>query len=157
MDRSELRLSDSKTGARIVHLLGDRMIAVLRGIRCIEDSPWVIPSFRRGTHPAFLHGRWRLMPERAGIGNLRIHNLRHSFPSGGLLVGEGLPMIGRLLGHNKVQTTAHHVHFADDPVKSVVNRIASGIAEVAGLGAWPAEHPVLGWSLAPRVALADSR
>ena len=131
LDRGELRLPDSKTGARIVHL-GDPAIAVLRGMQRSEDCPWVLPGLKRGTHLAFLHGPWRLILERAGIGNLRIQDLRHSFASGGLLVGEGLPMIGKLLGHNKVQTTARYAHLANDPVKSAANRIASRIAEVAG-------------------------
>ncbi len=131
LDRGELRLPDSKTGARIVHL-GDPAIEVLRGIQRREDRPWVIPGLKRGAHLAFLHGPWRLILERAGIKNLRIHDLRHSFASGGLLVGEGLPMIGKLLGHNKVQTTARYAHLANDPVKSAANRIARRIAEVAG-------------------------
>ena len=109
LDRGELRLPDSKTGARIVHL-GDPAIEVLRGIPRREDRRWVIPGLKRGTHLAFLHGPWRLILERAGIKNLRIHDLRHSFASGGLLVGEGLPMIGKLLGHNRVQTTARYAH-----------------------------------------------
>ena len=75
----------------------------LRGIQHREDRPWVIPGLKRGAHLAFLHGPWRLILERAGIGNQRIHDLRHSFASGGLLVGEGAPMIGKLLGHNRVQ------------------------------------------------------
>ena len=54
------------------------------------------------------------------------------FGSGGLLVGEGLPMIGKLLGHTQVQTTARYAHLANDPVKSAANRIASRIAEVSG-------------------------
>ena len=131
LDRGELRLPDSKTGARVVHL-GDPAIEVLRGIQRGEDSPWVIPGLKSGAHLAFLHGPWYRIMERAGIGNLRIHDLRHSFASGGLLVGEGLPMIGKLLGHNKVQTTARYAHLANDPVKSAANRIASRIAEVAG-------------------------
>ncbi len=131
LDRRELRLPDSKTGARIVHL-GDPAIEVLRGIQRREDSPWVLPGLKRGAHLAFLHGPWGLILERAGIKNLRIHDLRHSFASGGLLVGEGLPMIGKLLGHNRVQTTARYAHLANDPVKSAANRIASRIAEVAG-------------------------
>ena len=112
--------------------LGDPALAVLRGIQRREDNTWVIPGLKRGTHLAFLHGPWRLILERASIRNLRIHDLRHSFASGGLLVGEGLPMIGKLLGHNKVQTTARYAHLANDPVKSAANRIASRIAEVAG-------------------------
>ena len=63
---------------------------------------------------------------------VRIHDLLHTFVSGGLLVGEGLPMIGKLLGHTQVQTTARYAHLANDPVKSAANRIASRIAEVAG-------------------------
>ena len=42
------------------------------------------------------------------------------------------PMIGMLLGHTQVQTTARYGHLAKDPVKSAVNRIASRIVEVAG-------------------------
>ena len=59
-------------------------------------------------------------------------NKRHSYASGGLLVGEGLPMIGKLLGHNHVHTTARYAHLANDPLKSAANRIALRIAEVAG-------------------------
>ena len=62
----------------------------------------------------------------------RSWNKRHSFASGGLLVSEGLPMIGRLLGHTQVQSTARYTHLANDPVNSAANRIASRIAEVTG-------------------------
>ena len=131
LDMGELRLPDSKTGAKVVHL-GDPAIAVLRGIPSTEDNPWVLPGVKRGKHIAYLHDSWRRILDRAGIENLRIHDLRHSFASGGLLVGEGLPMIGKLLGHNKVQTTARYAHLANDPLKAAANRIASRIAEVAG-------------------------
>ena len=129
LDRGELRLPDSKTGAKIVHL-GEPAVAVLRGIRRAEDGPWVFPGQKPGAHLAFLHGPWYRILERSGIEDLRIHDLRHSFASGGLLVGEGLPMIGKLLGHNKVQTTARYAHLANDPVKSAANRIASRIADI---------------------------
>ena len=112
--------------------LGDPAIAVLRGIPRKDGNPWVLPSVKSGTHFAYLHDSWRRILDRAGIENLRIHDLRHSFASGGLLVGEGLPMIGKLLGHSKVQTTARYAHLANEPVKAAANRIASRIAEVAG-------------------------
>ncbi len=41
-------------------------------------------------------------------------------------------MIGRLLGHTQVQSTARYTHLANDPVNSAANRIASRIAEVTG-------------------------
>ena len=131
LEAGELRLPDSKTGAKIVHL-GEPAIAVLRGIDRKDDNPWVIVGRKPGSHLTDLQQPWRRIRARAGLDDVRIHDLRHSFASGGLLVGEGLPMIGKLLGHTQVQTTARYAHFANDPVKSAANRIASRIAEVAG-------------------------
>ena len=131
LNAGELRLPDTKTGAKVVHL-GDPAIAVLRGIQRQDDNPWVIAGRKPGSHLTDLQHPWRRIRARAGLDDVRIHDLRHSFASGGLLVGEGLPMIGKLLGHTQVQTTARYAHLANDPVKSAANRIASRIAEMAG-------------------------
>ena len=131
LQAGELRLRDSKTGAKRVHL-GGPAVAVLRGMERREGNPWVIAGRRPGTRIASLHYPWARIRRRAGLDDVRIHDLRHSFASGGLLVGEGLPMIGKLLGHSQVQTTARYAHLADDPVKAAADRIASRIAKVAG-------------------------
>ena len=44
----------------------------------------------------------------------------------------GLTMIGKLLGHNKVETTARYAHLANDPLKAAANRIAGRLAGIAG-------------------------
>ena len=131
LETGELRLPETKTGAKVVYL-GDPAIVVLRGIDRQDDNPWVIAGRKPGSHLTDLQHPWRRIRARAGLDDVRIHDLRHSFASGGLLVGEGLPMIGKLLGHTQVQTTARYAHLANDPVKSAANRIASRIAEVAG-------------------------
>ena len=131
LEVGELRLPDTKTGAKVVHL-GEPAIAVLRDIQRQDDNLWVIAGRKEGGHLTDLHHPWRRIRARAGLDDVRIHDLRHSFASGGLLVGEGLPMIGKLLGHTQVQTTARYAHLANDPVKSAANRIATRIAEVAG-------------------------
>ena len=131
LEAGELRLPDSKTGAKVVHL-GEPARAVLRGIAREEGNPWVIRGRRPGSRLASLHFPWGRIRKRAGLDDVRLHDLRHSFASGGLLVGEGLPMIGKLLGHSQVQTTARYAHLADDPVKAAADRIATRIAEVAG-------------------------
>ena len=131
LEAGELRLRDSKTGAKVVYL-GDPAIAVLRGIDRQDGNPWVIAGRKPGSHLTDLQHPWRRIRARAGLNDVRIHDLRHSFASGGLLVGEGLPMIGKLLGHTQVQTTARYAHLANDPVKSAANRIASRIANITG-------------------------
>ena len=131
LEARELRLPDSKTGAKVVYL-GRPAVALLRGIAREEGNPWVITGRRPGSRLASLHFPWGRIRKRAGLDDVRLHDLRHSFASGGLLVGEGLPMIGKLLGHSQVQTTARYAHLADDPVKTAANRIARRIAKVAG-------------------------
>ena len=131
LDAAELRLPDSKTGAKVVHL-GEPAIEILRRTARLDGNPWVITGRRTGSRIASLHFPWGRIRKRAGLDDVRLHDLRHSFASGGLLVGEGLPMIGKLLGHRQVQTTARYAHLADDPVKSAADRIARRIAKVAG-------------------------
>jgi integrase len=63
-----------------------------------------------------------------GLAHVRIHDLRHSFASGAVALGESLPMIGKLLGHTQVQTTARYAHLAADPVKAAAERVSSNIA-----------------------------
>ena len=58
----------------------------------------------------------------------RFRDLRHSFASQALALGEGLPIIGRLLGHRRVETTARYAHLARDSVRETVERIAVSIA-----------------------------
>ena len=129
LETGGLHLPDSKSGARIVHL-GEAALEVLRGVQRVEGNPWVIVGRRRGGHLTDLQTPWRRIRAQAGLDDVRIHDLRHSFASGGLLVGEGLPMIGKLLGHTQVQTTARYAHLAADPVKAAANRISERIAEV---------------------------
>ena len=131
LETGELHLPDSKTGAKTVHL-GDPAIAVLRAIPRRAGDPFVIAGTSPGRPMKDLHHYWQRIRRRAGLEGARIHDLRHSYASGGLLVGEGLPMIGKLLGHTNVHMTARYAHLANDPLKSAANRIASRIAEVAG-------------------------
>ena len=77
LELGELRLPESKTGSKVVHL-GEPAVAVLRGIPRREGDPWVLPGAKRGGHIAYLHDSWTRILERAGIENLRIHDLRHS-------------------------------------------------------------------------------
>ena len=75
-----------------------------------------------------LDDAWEILRSRAGLRDVRIHDLRHSFASRALALGESLPMIGKLLGHRKVDTTARYAHLARDSVHESAARIADSIA-----------------------------
>ena len=69
------------------------------------------------------------MRKAAGLDDVRIHDLRHTFASEAVMVGESLPMVGRILGHTKAQTTARYAHLADDPLQKASERIASSLKQ----------------------------
>ena len=126
LDAGELRLPDSKTGGRAVPL-APSAVRLLAGLPRDEDNPWVIAGRKPGSHLTDLQHPWRRIRERAKLPDVRIHDLRHSFASRALALGEGLPMIGKLLGHTQVQTTARYAHLARDTVKASAARIGDSI------------------------------
>ena len=77
---------------------------------------------------ADIDGAWETIRARAGLHDVRIHDIRHSFASRALALGEGLPIIGRLLGHRRVETTARYALLARDSVRKSAERIAVSIA-----------------------------
>ena len=58
----------------------------------------------------------------------RKQNLRHRCASRALSLGESSPMIGKLLGHRQVQTTARYAHRARNSVKSAAERAPASLA-----------------------------
>jgi integrase len=122
-----LRLLDSKTGAKIVHL-GQSAVEVLNGIDRPEGNPWVIVGIKPCAHLTDLQPFWQRVRSRAGLNEVRIHDLRHTFASVAVSAGQGLPMIGKLLGHTQVQTTARYAHLAADPVRAAAEQVAFSLA-----------------------------
>ena len=127
LEECELRLPDSKSGAKTVYL-GAAALQVIRNIPRIDDNPFVIAGKRPGSHLTDLQPPWQRIRAAARLTDVRIHDLRHTFASGGIAAGENLPMIGKLLGHTQVQTTARYAHLASDPVKRAADKIAGQIA-----------------------------
>ena len=105
----ELRLADAKTGARTVSLAPE-VARVLEGIPRVSGVPWVITGKRSGTYMRKLDDAWLRLRARAGLEDVRIHDLSHRCASRALALGESLPMIGRLLGHREIETTARYAH-----------------------------------------------
>ena len=125
-DTGEMRLRDSKTGARTVPM-ASAAADVLKGLARTPDSPWVFPGRKKGTRLVNLNDSWDRVRRRAGLDGVRLHDLRHTFASRALALGEGLPMIGDLLGHRMVNTTARYAHLARDSVRDSSAKIAADI------------------------------
>jgi integrase len=68
---------------------------------------------------------WPEICEAAGIRDVRVHDLRHTYASVLASAGLSLPVIGALLGHTQTQTTLRYSHLFDDPLRQATERVAA--------------------------------
>ena len=71
---------------------------------------------------------WNQIRKTAGLGDMRVHDLRHSHAK--LLVNAGfsLPVIGAALGHKTPSTTARYAHLADDTVREAARSVGNVVS-----------------------------
>ena len=125
---SYLRLSDSKTGQKLIMLNG-AAIEVLQTVPRQNASDFVFSATRSD---GFYQGTpkvWRRLRAEAGLENVRLHDLRHSFASMAVSGGASLPGIGALLGHRDVATTARYSHLQPEPIRIASNNIGKSIQD----------------------------
>ena len=122
-----IRLRDSKTGPRMVPLTGP-VLTVLDDIEREDGVPWVLRGAKPKTRLTCLSWHWRKVRTATGLHDVRLHDCRHSYASRALALGEGLAVIGRLLGHARVGTTAKYAHLVRDAEKAAAARTGGSIA-----------------------------
>ena len=127
LDAGELNLADAKTGPRAVQL-PPTAVRILQTLPRRIHSPWVFPGRDPKARLSTVNHLWLAVRARAGLEDVRLHDLRHSFASRALALGETLPVIGKLLGHSDIETTARYAHLARDSLHEAADRIAGSIA-----------------------------
>ena len=114
LEHDELRLRDSKTGAREVPL-SPAVRSILVGLPRTPGNPRVIPRSAPGRHLGNLDPSWEIVRERAGLKDVRIHDLRHSFASRALALGDA-PQRSRIDSRLSLQQVDHRLKFRIPPV-----------------------------------------
>ncbi|HQS94675.1 MAG TPA: tyrosine-type recombinase/integrase [Alphaproteobacteria bacterium] len=125
-DNQCLRLQDSKTGKKLVYL-SSPALEVFRMIPRITDNPHVICGDKEGSHLINLQKPWQRVRARAGLEDVRLHDLRHTFASIAASNGLSLPIIGALLGHKQAQTTARYAHLIGQTLLEATEKISGHI------------------------------
>lgn len=125
--RRMLRLPDSKTGAKTI-ILSEPALLVLNAIPRLAGNPYVLPGRREGEHLVSVKRTWQQIRKTAGLEDVRLHDLRHSFASVAIDAGGSLPVIGRLLGHSQPATTARYAHVAPSPARELADAVGARIS-----------------------------
>ena len=124
-----LVLTDSKTGPRRVPLNAQARRILERQKR--GESPFVFPSPRDPSRPRDGEvSLWYRVRREAGIEDVRLHDLRHTFASHAVMSGIPVPVVSRMLGHSNVRMTLRYAHLGDREIEEAAEKVGQAIAAI---------------------------
>lgn len=122
-ERAEWRIPETKNGDPLTVALSGQAIEILKDRRLKTNTEWVFPSEISTTgHLADPKKAWARLLARAGIKDLRIHDLRRSLGSWQACTGASGYIIGKSLGQKSQQATQIYARLNLDPVRESVER-----------------------------------
>lgn len=132
-NRHEWRIEETKNGTPQTVALSPEAIEILQNRKPSNDAVFVFPGSGKAGHLMEPKKGWKRILERAGIDNLRIHDLRRTLGSWQAKTGASLAIIGKSLNHKNQNTTAIYARLDLDPVRDSVNKATSAMMMAAGL------------------------
>lgn len=133
IDKRTARLIETKNGTPQTVALSQEVIDILINRKPSDQAQFVFPGTGKSGHLEEPKKGWQRIVERAGIENLRIHDLRRTLGSWQAKTGASLAIIGKSLNHKNQNTTAIYARLDLDPVRDSVNTATNAILTAAGL------------------------
>ncbi|RYG90585.1 DUF4102 domain-containing protein [Loktanella sp. IMCC34160] len=128
---THLDLPDSKTGRRRIPLPRDAY-DILMSLPRRDGNPYVIQGITPDGYLTDLERPWRRIRERAGLEDVRLHDLRHTYASVAMQSGIDPFTLKEIMGHRNLQTTLRYAHLADDAVQRAAGSVAARLAASIG-------------------------
>lgn len=126
-DQRTLLVPRSKSGRPRLIRLNSAALAVLSSVQRLENNPFIFPSPVTGRASPSLHFPWLRIRKRAGLVNIRLHDLRHSFASFLVNQGVSLYIVQGLLGHLHARTTQRYAHLANETLRDAAEVVGESI------------------------------
>jgi len=118
----------AKAGEPIDIPLSKEALEVLARRRSANHQPWVFPSHGKEGHLVDPKTAWKRICKAAGLTNVRIHDLRHTFASWMVARGTSLFITGRALGHANESTTQRYAHMQLDALREALSGATAAMA-----------------------------
>lgn len=130
LERKEWLIPDTKNGDPLrVHLVDSVIDLLKKRLEAYGSKEWVFPGAGATGHLMEPKAGWKRILDRAGIKNLRIHDLRRTLGSWQAVTGANSFMIGRSLGHKSTQSTAVYARLNLDPVRDSVEKATQAMLQ----------------------------
>ena len=143
-ETSSATLEDTKAG-RSVRSLSATALKLITDQPRLDGSAFVFPGKISGKPLQEIQRLWYAVRHAAGLHDVRLHDLRHSVASTAAAQGHSLYLIGKLLGHKDLRSTARYAHLADDARKAMADSVAGAIGNALSARpnalAGPADDP----------------
>ncbi len=130
LERRLWRIPLPKSGKARHVPLSDGAVAVLESMPRLPECPYAFANPETGKPFVSMYYSWHTARVRAGLPDVRVHDLRHSFAS--LLINQGRSLyeVQRILGHAQVKTTQRYAHLSNQTLVAAANSAADAMAHV---------------------------
>jgi integrase len=101
--------------------ISDGVLELLKNLPRDGQNPYVFPNPDTGKPYREIFKSWHTARKLAGLSDVRIHDLRHSFASFLVNSGRSLYEVQRILGHTQIKTTQRYAHLSQDTLLEAAN------------------------------------
>ena len=110
--------------------MSDAVLSLLEHLPSRTHSPLLFPNPNTGKAYISIWYAWDTARRKAGLSEVRIHDLRHSFASFLVNSGRSLYEVQKLLGHAHIKTTQRYAHLSDETLITAANAAEAFVPEV---------------------------
>jgi integrase len=129
-DRRTWRIHTTKLG-RARHVpLSDGAVSLLNSVPRFDECIWAFPNPKTLKPFVSIHYSWDSARKAAGLSDVRIHDLRHSFASFLVNAGRTLYEVQHLLGHTQIKTTQRYSHLSQDTLLDASNAVTHAVGHL---------------------------
>ena len=133
LERAEWRIPHTKADRPHVLPLVRPLLSVLKHLSREAGNAYVYSGRNGSGHRVNMKRAWQRIRTKAGVTDVRFQDLRRTMGSWLASSGESLLLIGKVLNHSSVTTTAIYARLNLDPVRQALELNAAKMLRTTGL------------------------
>ena len=130
-DRRLWRIPTTKLGKPRHVPLADGVLNLLSAME--RKGDWVFANPKTNKPFVSIFCAWNTARTKAGLADVRVHDLRHSFASLLINSGRSLYEVQKLLGHTQIKTTQRYAHLAPETLLAASNAATLAVGSLMGV------------------------
>lgn len=127
VERKTLRVPLSKSGKPRLIPLSSAALALLEKVPKFEGCPYVVPNPSTKKPFVAIYLSWHNARKKAGLPEVRMHDLRHSYASSLVNAGTSIYVVSKVLGHSQIKNTMRYSHLSQETLLDAAEKAAHAL------------------------------